>query len=320
MYHPTTRVLAVLEMLQARGRMTGAELAGRLEVNVRTARRYIETLQDLGIPIEAERGRYGAYRLRPGFRLPPLMLTEDEALAVVLGLLAARRLALGAATPAVEATLAKLGRVLPERLREQVQAVEAALVLDFRRGDVAPPAPAVVVTLSLAVHASRRVQLRYRSAREDETERAFDPYGLVCHEGAWYLPGHCHLRGDRRLLRLDRVLEVELRDERFIRPPNFAPLREVIRMLADRPGHWRFEVLLETTLPAAQQAISPLAGLLDETPEGVLFHGSTADLDWFAQYVAGRGFPLVVRQPAELRAALRRHAETIAAYAERGEA
>src|SRR5262245_42651045 len=122
MYHPTTRVLAVLELLQARGRITGAELAQRLEVDVRTARRYVETLQDLGIPVEGERGRYGAYRLRPGFRLPPLMLTEDEALAVVLGLLAARRLGLGAATPSVESTLAKIGRVLPAAVRERVKA------------------------------------------------------------------------------------------------------------------------------------------------------------------------------------------------------
>ena len=71
MYHPTTRVLTALELLQAHGSMTGAELARRLEVNIRTARHYIERLQDLGIPVEAERGRYGAYRLRPGYKLPP---------------------------------------------------------------------------------------------------------------------------------------------------------------------------------------------------------------------------------------------------------
>src|SRR3712207_4792248 len=100
MYRPSTRVLTVLELLQSYGRMTGPELAERLEVNVRTARRYITMLQDLGIPIEAERGRYGAYRLRPGFKLPPMMFTEDEALALTLGLLAARQIGLAAAAPA----------------------------------------------------------------------------------------------------------------------------------------------------------------------------------------------------------------------------
>src|SRR5919199_1797469 len=132
MYRPTTRVLAVLELRQSHGRMTGAELARRLEVDPRTARRYIETLQDLGIPVEADRGRYGAYRLRPGYKLPPLMFGEEEALALTLGLLAARRIGLadGAMpSPAVEGALAKVERVLPDPLRERVRAVEDALVL-----------------------------------------------------------------------------------------------------------------------------------------------------------------------------------------------
>jgi predicted DNA-binding transcriptional regulator YafY len=85
-YRPTARVLAVLALLQSHGRMTGAQLARRLEVDIRTVRNYVETLIDLGIPVEAERGRYGAYRLMPGFKLPPLMFTEDEALALTLGL------------------------------------------------------------------------------------------------------------------------------------------------------------------------------------------------------------------------------------------
>src|SRR3990170_4068749 len=93
-YHPTTRVLTVLELLQARGRLSGPEIAERLEVDLRTVRRYVTMLQDLGIPVEAERGRHGGYRLRPGFRMPPLVFTDEEALAVMLGLLAARQLGL----------------------------------------------------------------------------------------------------------------------------------------------------------------------------------------------------------------------------------
>src|ERR687885_628744 len=90
-YHPTTRVLTVLELLQSHQRLSGAELAERLEVDRRTVRRYVTMLQELGIPIEGERGRYGSYRLRPGFKLPPLMFSEDEALALVIGLLTIRR-------------------------------------------------------------------------------------------------------------------------------------------------------------------------------------------------------------------------------------
>src|SRR5216683_5548602 len=116
-YRPTARVLTVLELLQSHGRLTGAELARRLEVDIRTVRNYVETLTDLGIPVMAERGRYGAYRLRPGYKLPPLFFNEEEAFALTLGLLVSRQLGLTATAPAVEGTLAKIERVLPEQVR-----------------------------------------------------------------------------------------------------------------------------------------------------------------------------------------------------------
>jgi predicted DNA-binding transcriptional regulator YafY len=140
MYHPTTRVLTVLELLQSHQRLTGPELASRLEVNARTARRYITMLQDMGIPIEAERGRYGAYRLRAGFKLPPLMFSEDEALAVVLGLLAARRLGLAVAAPAAEGALAKIERVLPANLRERLRRCRPASCSTLPAPRARPPA------------------------------------------------------------------------------------------------------------------------------------------------------------------------------------
>ncbi|CAA9552224.1 MAG: Helix-turn-helix, type 11 [uncultured Thermomicrobiales bacterium] len=173
-YRPTARVLTVLELLQAHGRLTGAALAERLEVDIRTVRSYIETIQDLGIPVEAERGRYGAYRLRPGFKLPPLIFSEDEALALTLSLLAARGSSLAANAPAVEGALAKVERVLPEATRARLQAVERTVVFEDDAARPAPP-PATVATLSAAVQAGRSVHLRYRSARAQETERAFDP-------------------------------------------------------------------------------------------------------------------------------------------------
>src|SRR5690349_4201232 len=107
MYFPTTRVLTVLELLQSRQQMSGQELAERLEVDPRTVRRYITMLQDLGIPVEGVRGRYGSYRLRPGYKLPPLMFNDDEALALTLGLLIGRKMGLTMATPAAEGGLAK---------------------------------------------------------------------------------------------------------------------------------------------------------------------------------------------------------------------
>src|SRR5512142_2405716 len=131
MYHPTTRVLAVLELLQSHGRMTGPELAARLEVNIRTLRRYITMLQDLGVPILAERGRYGAYELGAGYKLPPMMFTNDEALALAIGLLVARRLGLAETVHAVESARAKLEQVLPRELKGRIQALTETVKLDL---------------------------------------------------------------------------------------------------------------------------------------------------------------------------------------------
>ncbi len=316
MYHPTTRVLTVLELLQSHQRISGPELAGRLEVDVRTARRYITMLQDLGIPIEAERGRYGAYRLRPGFKLPPLMFTEDEALALTLGLLAARRLNLSLAAPAVEGALAKVERVLPKTLRERVQAVLGTLALDVNtRG--APPSSATVITFSAAAQQRRRVWMRYRSGRTEETERGIDPYGLVYREGYWYVAGHCHLRDGLRVFRLDRVLQAELRDETFVRPPDFDPLAFVVRSFATMPGAWEVRVRLDLPLEEARRRVSPEVGTLEAEGEATLLHCYSESLNWLARYLVGLGCPLVVREPPELRDALRRLAQMVLEQADR---
>lgn len=124
---PTTRLLSMLELLQARGRIGGAEIARRLEVGERTVRRYAVMLQEMGVPVEGERGRHGGYSLRRGHRLPPMMFTDEEALGLSLGLLAARGLGLSGAAPAVEGALAKLERAMPEALRERVRSLEGTV-------------------------------------------------------------------------------------------------------------------------------------------------------------------------------------------------
>lgn len=315
MYHPTTRVLTVLELLQARGRVTGPELAERLEVNIRTARRYITMLQDLGMPIEAERGRYGAYRLRPGFKLPPLMFTEDEALALTLGLLAARRMGLTVAPAAVEGALGKVQRVLPPELRERVRAVQETLVLDVARAENVPT-NAVVVTLSAAAQNKQRVWLRYRAESGAVSEREFDPYGLVYRTEHWYTVGYCHLRSDMRMFRLERIEHVELREERFTRPEGFDALEYVLQSIAKWPNTWSIEVLLALPIEIARQLLPPTLALLEAAPEGTLLRGYTDDLDWMAGTLARLDCPLIVRHPPELRDALRNLAARIGQLAD----
>lgn len=315
MYHPTTRVLAVLELLQAHGRMGGPELAGRLEVDLRTVRRYITMLQDLGIPVEGERGRHGGYRLRPGFKLPPLMLSDDEAVAIALGLLAARQLGLAVAAPAVEGALAKIERVLPPAVRGRVAAVQGTLVTDLAPAREAPES-ATVVALSAAAHEGRRVWLRYASARGEETEREVDPYGLVFLLNRWYLAGYCHLRGDRRAFRLDRVRRLEPREDAFDRPPDFDALAFMQEALATVPGTWRVEALLRTDLEAARERVPPHLATLEAAPGGVRLCCFTECLDTAARMLVGFNFPFVVCDPPELRDALRRLAAEVGAAAE----
>src|SRR5215813_8883347 len=161
---PTTRVLTVLELLQSRARLSGTELADRLDVDPRTVRRYVSALQELGVPVESEPGRYGGYRLRPGYKLPPLMFNEEEALALILGLLASRRAGLLDTTPAVEGALAKIDRVLPDRLRGRVQALQGALAFTPVRGFGAASNPAMLLTFSESAQENRRVWMRYRAA------------------------------------------------------------------------------------------------------------------------------------------------------------
>ena len=309
----------MLELLQARGRMGGPELARRLEVGERTVRRYVAMLQEMGVPVEAERGRYGAYSLRPGFRLPPIMFTDEEALALALGLLSARRLGLSGAAPAVEGAQAKLERVMPEGLRERVRTFEEVVV----PAAVAParlPAGDVVVTVSAAVRERRRVRMRYRSSISEETERDVDPYVVVQGDAFWYTFGYCHLRKGRRLFRLDRVLAVERLDEAFELPPGFDTPQGVLEALADmREDRWSVEVLLETTVGEARGELPKMGVSLEETPEGVVMHSSTSDLGWMARVLAGLSFPFVIRRPSELRESLRCLAAEVAALAERTE-
>jgi predicted DNA-binding transcriptional regulator YafY len=315
MYHPTTRVLTVLELLQSRPQLTGHELAERLEVSPRTVRRYITMLQELGIPVEAERGRHGAYRLAPGFKLPPLMLSEDEALALVLGLRVTRRLSLPVEVAAVEGALAKVERVMPLALRERVQAVQAALVV-YAASPYAPPATAVVVTLSKAVRQRQRVRLRYRSWQQAESRREVDPYGVVYYGGRWFLSGYCHLRHDLRTFRLDRVEAVELCAKGFTRPAEFDALAHVVESLATAPGTWTVEVVLRLTLAQARERIAPEMATLTELPEGVLARLNVQSLDWFATVLAGLECGFTIRQPAELVGAVRRLGQRLIQAAE----
>jgi len=301
MVKPTTRVLAVLDLLQAHGRMSGPELARRIGVGVRTLRRYIVMLEDLGVPLTTERGRQGAYMLVAGFKLPPMMFTNDEAAALMVGLAAARRLGPAETASAVEGVQAKLARVMPDGVKRQAQAVAGTIEVDLRGGAIARGSQTILMTLTTAAQARQRVHMYYVSAEGRRTERRFDPYGLAWRTGAWYVLGMCHLRHALRSFRLDRISAVTRLEECFAKPPDFDALDQLARSLAAIKRRHAIEVLLRTNLASARGAFPLDFGSLEPVTGGVRLRSSADDLDWFARRLAGLPFDFAIRSPAALR-------------------
>ena len=312
MYHPTTRVLAVLALLQAHGRMSGSELAQRLEVDIRTLRRYIIMLQDLGIPIEAERGRNGGYVLSAGFKLPPMMFTNEEALALTVGLISARRLNLADTDRAIESAFAKLERVLPLDLKSRVRALTETITLDQSTASSTPPSELILSAMSSAAQLQQRVHIHYHPNQGADTERDFDPYGLTFYLHKWYVVGYCHLRQDLRSFRLDRITQVNAVDAHFERPEHFDTLTHIMQAIATMPRPFTFELLLKTDIATAQSEVFDVLGVLEADQDGVIMRGSVEDLDWLARQISIFSFDFVVREPDELRSALQQQSVKLA--------
>jgi predicted DNA-binding transcriptional regulator YafY len=293
--------------------VSGRELAARLEVAPRTVRRYAVKLEELGIPVETERGPYGGYRLRPGFKLPPLMLTDDEATAVVLGLVVSRQVGISIAEAAVDEALAKILRVLPAELRDRVGALEESLGWTWSPREGRPPATEVVLTLATAIRRRRRAEIRYATPGREASDRIVAPYGIVLHAGRWYLAADDERSGEIRTFRLDRVRSAEVRRERATPPEGFDAVAHVERSIAATPWGWRLEIVFDTTLEEARRRIPRWVGEPEQIDQGVLLRAHSDDLDAAARMLASLGWPFTVRAPAELRASLRRVADVVAA-------
>jgi predicted DNA-binding transcriptional regulator YafY len=300
----TSRLLTLLELLQNHGHATGGELAYQLGVEQRTLRRDIAALQELGIPIEGQRGVGGGYRIRPGYRLPPLMLAEDEVLAVVLGLLETRASRRAAASEAVEGALAKIYRVLPPTLRRQAAALEAT-VRFTGSGDTEPIRGDVALQLAEAIRRGRKVNMRYTAYDGTSSSRRLSPYGLVVHCGFWYLIAHDHTRDALRTFRVDRIKDARLgTGHASAPPPDFDAVTELRRSLASVPGAYHVSVHLELPLEVAHRRLPDSLGVLTTTDDGVRLDVQVESLDWIARVIAGLGCGFTIERPAELRATI----------------
>src|SRR5215470_4395470 len=288
MYDPIMRVFTVLEILQARDHVSGAELAERLEVDLRTVQRYIVRLKDLNIPIDSSRGVGGAYRLRPGFRLPPLLLTNEEAFALSLGLRALRQVGLSAFAPATEGALAKLGRVLPDALRESIRTVEE--VVSIEPGPwVASTSVECLIRAASAIRTGRRIRFAYRSHGGAASRRQIEPYSVMHMDGRWYLIGHCLSRRALRTFRLDRVSCLEMSNARFRRPTGFDGRRYLEERMPFIQSDYQIDVWVDMPIEEAERAFAFWRVATEAQEKGTRLRCGRDRLEMFAGMLLSTG-------------------------------
>ncbi|MFE3033249.1 helix-turn-helix transcriptional regulator [Streptomyces canus] len=328
MPRPTGRVLTLLELLQSGGTRTVAELADRLGVEGRTVRRYVNQLIDLDVPVESVRGRYGGYRLGPGYRLPPLMLSDDEALAVLLGLVAGRRAGLTTAErTANETASAKIRRVLPQHIARRLDALLDALDFTDQPGELDHPDAGLLLTVADAVRHRRPVSIRYTDRDGRRSERTLHAYGIVAHAGRWYVTGKDAQAGEDRTFRLDRIADARALPGSFEAPEGPAPAQRVLSGFAT--AEYRHEVLLRihgtveqirAHLPATVANLEELESTAGEDPAAerwLRVELRAERLDWVPRVLASLDRPFVIERPAELRDLVIALADRLASCARR---
>jgi predicted DNA-binding transcriptional regulator YafY len=308
---PTARALRALEVLQARPVTTAGELAGRLGVTERAARRYVGILREAGIDVWSVRGPHGGYRLGRGTRLPPVVFTGAEALGLVMAVLDGHPSATDA-DDLVGSALGKVIRALPEQVGRQARALRelAAAVPDRYASH---PDPATTSTLVEAVAARRRVQLTYRGESGNEWVADVDPWAVVARHGRWYLLCHSYRADAVRTYRVDRVRVVTVTGQEFQPPAGLDP----VSLLEENLGSgWRFETRVAFDAPVAEVApwIQPPMGRLEAHGDGCVLVGSTRNPSMYAnEWLTRLPFAFRAEGGPELRAAVRSLAERFSA-------
>jgi predicted DNA-binding transcriptional regulator YafY len=298
----SARTLRLLSLLEARRFWPGGELAGRLEVSPRTLRRDIDRLRELGYPIQAQRGADGGYQLAAGTALPPLVLDDEEAVALAIGLQTAAQSAVeGIAESSVRA-LAKVVQVMPARLRRRVEALDA-MTVPARWGSAAQPGvdPGLLTVVALACRDSERIRFGYTAADGQQSGRHVEPHRLVMLGRRWYLVGYDLARQDWRSFRLDRMAEPRGDGSRF-RPrelPTADAAAFVRAGIANVSAVYEVEVLIDAPAATVRERIGRWSTV--EAEGGRCRVRMTADsLDWPTMALGAVGADFQVISPPEL--------------------
>ncbi|MBY8861033.1 YafY family transcriptional regulator [Nocardia sp. CA2R105] len=283
MANTSTRTLRLLSLLQTHKYWPGFELAERLEVSARTLRRDVDRLRALGYPVEARRGSDGGYQLAAGAALPPLMVDDEEAVALVVGLQAATgTTAPGVAEASVRA-LAKLVQVMPPRLRRRVQAVRAMTIAGGWSGQPGPAVDTgVLTTIALACRDTERLRFGYTAADGRGTDRYVEPHRLVSLGRRWYFVAYDLTRHDWRSFRVDRVVDPETDGSRFLpRDLPAADAAEFVRSGMDNlPGVHRVEALVHASADTIRERIGRWCTIEELDAEHCRISITADSLDW----------------------------------------
>ncbi|PBC64731.1 DNA-binding transcriptional regulator [Streptomyces sp. Tue6028] len=307
MLDTSARLLRLLSLLQAHREWSGADLAERLGVTPRTVRRDVDRLRELGYPVNASPGTGGGYQLGAGAELPPLLLDDDEAVAVAVGL----RTAAGQGIEGIGETsvraLAKLEQVLPHRLRRRIGALNAFTVPMLRGPQPSAVDPAVLTELANACRDGERLRFEYRDHGGSSTRRTVEPHRLVCTERRWYLVAWDVDRDDWRTFRVDRVTPRPPHGPRFA--PRTPPAEDLAAYVSKgvSTGAYATHAVVRLLVPLEEAAerISPSAGTLEAAgPDSCVLRTGAASLDVMVVHVTMTGFEFEVLEPAGLTDAL----------------
>jgi predicted DNA-binding transcriptional regulator YafY len=295
-------------MLQSKPVVDGRAAATDLGVTERTIRRYAVALHDIGIPVDGQPGVGGGYRLRAGTRLPPLMLSDDEATAVTVGLVIAERRGVAAGD-----ALAKIGRVLPERLARRIERLREEVTL-MGEPESAPPASSeTLLVIAEAVRRRRSLEIDYVRSDGTPSTRVIEPLGLVARRGRWYVPAQDRASDELRTFRADRIGRAAIGKPAAPRDPDFDARAHVVRMLARLPYEWRIEVRLDAPVEEMSGQVSPTVAELSADGLGTRLEMGADSLEWAAGFLARLGADFRVIRPDELK----EHVGRLAARLER---
>ena len=312
MSNTATRLITLIMLLQRQPNQKASTLAEKLGVSVRSIHRYIDMLDEMGIPIYSERGPYGGFSLVRGYKMPPLVLTPEEAVAVHLGTSLVEKTWGRLYQEAAQGALAKLDNLLPDEQRQEVAWAQRSLIAtSMHRSNLANLEP-TLETIRRATRALRRVRLVYRGSNQPEpAQRQVDPYALVHRWGWWYLVGYCHLRKAMRSFRVDRILEMEILEYGFKIPDSFNIHDYLAKEFQAQPQlHMRLRFLPQAALIALDNR--SLWESLDERPDGsVTVSIIVLDVMWGASMALSFGPVVEILEPDEIRQAVREWAQGV---------